>query len=507
MSRTFSMPELAESVVEGEIVQWLADEGQPVALDQPLLEVMTDKVTVEIPSPFEGVLVEHLAAEGDVVPVGGPLARFDGPDGDTGGDAGGEVGGEVGPAGRAPARRPDADREKRAATDAEDDGSSLTLFTASAPADEGPLPTVRKPSDRGAASTASRSVPAGSAPTGSAPVGSAPAASDSATPRAPAPEETPAARGPWGRPVAVPAARKRARELGVALEAVTGSGPHGRIRIEDVERDAEAAARDGSAALPAYAPTPLRPVPDGPETTRVPFRGMRRTISKQLLEGHLSTVQTLAVEEADVAKLVELRARLKDRAAARGVKLTYLPFVLKALTRSLAAFPAMNARWDEEAGEIVRYRDAHLGVAVDTDQGLIVPVIRDASRRSLLDLGAQAAQMAEAARSGRLSPDDMRGGTFSVTNIGSVGALLSMPVLNAPEAGILGVHRIKKRPVVLDDDRIVARPMLYLSLTFDHRLIDGAEATRFLVHLVGSLEDPEPMLMGEDGLADVLLDA
>jgi len=308
--------------------------------------------------------------------------------------------------------------------------------------------------------------------------------------------------------VAVPAARKRARELGVPLEALNGSGPHGRIRVQDVERGAaEAGAGPGSASLPAYVPTPLRPTPDGPETTRVPFRGMRRTISKQLLEGHLSTVQTLAVEEADVSKLVELRARLKDRAAARGVKLTYLPFVLKALTRSLAAFPAMNARWDEEAGEIVRYRDAHLGVAVDTDQGLIVPVIRDASRRSLLDLGAQSAQMAEAARSGRLSPDDMRGGTFSVTNIGSVGALLSMPVLNAPEAGILGVHRIKKRPVVLDDDRIVPRPMLYLSLTFDHRLIDGAEATRFLVHLVGSLEDPEPMLMGEDGLADVLLDA
>ncbi|MDZ7708598.1 MAG: 2-oxo acid dehydrogenase subunit E2 [Trueperaceae bacterium] len=237
------------------------------------------------------------------------------------------------------------------------------------------------------------------------------------------------------------------------------------------------------------------------------MRGVRRTIATQLLEGHLSTVPTLAVEEADVSKLVALRARLEDRAAARGVKLTYLPFVLKALTRSLAAFPAMNARWDEEAGEIVRYRDAHLGVAVDTDQGLIVPVIRDASRRALLDLGAEAARLAQAARDRRLAPEELTGGTFSVTNIGSVGALLSMPVLNAPEAGILGVHRIRKRPVVLEDDSIVARPMLYLSLTFDHRLIDGAEATRFLVHLVAGIENPEAMLLGGTGLEDALLDA
>jgi pyruvate dehydrogenase E2 component (dihydrolipoamide acetyltransferase) len=504
MSRTFSMPELAESVVEGEIVQWLVAEGEPVALDQPLLEVMTDKVTVEIPSPFEGVLVERLASEGDVVQVGGPLARFDGPEGATvagevasevageaAGEAGGVTGSEVADASAAPARS-----EARA----EDDGASLTLFTASAPADEGPLPTVRKAGARDRRPPPPR--PSASAPgpaTATAGAAAGGAAAEGAT-----------ARGPWGRPLAVPAARKRARELGVPLDALVGSGPQGRIRVEDVEHGAAAApaaAGAGGRALPPYPGTPLAPEPEGPATTRVPLRGMRRTISKQLLDGHLSTVQTLAVEEADVARLVALRARLKDRAAARGVKLTYLPFVLKALTRSLAAYPAMNARWDEDAGDIVRYRDAHLGVAVDTDQGLIVPVIHHASRRSLLDLGAEAARLAEAARAGRLAPDDMRGGTFSVTNIGSVGALLSMPVLNAPEAGILGVHRIKKRPVVLDDDSIVPRPMLYLSLTFDHRLIDGAEATRFLTHLVAGLEDPEPMLMGEDGLEDLLLDA
>ena len=471
MARIFSLPELAESVVEGEITQWLVQEGEAIERDAPLLEVMTDKVTVEIPSPWAGVLVEQMAKEGDVVPVGAPVARF--------AEAGEEA--EVRPpAAGAPAAQPE-----------EDDGDALSLFKAGAPQDDGPLPQIRTPA---AASTA----PAGA----------------SAPPAAPAAPAGP--RGPWGRPLAVPAARKRARELGVPLEQVLGSGPHGRVRVADVEAQGAgatgaaavpAAARASRAPLPPYRAAPLRPAPEGPEATRVALRGVRRKISEQLLHGHLTTVQTLAVEEADVSELVALRERLKARAAARGVKLSYLPFVLKALTRSLAAYPAMNARMDEEAGEIVRYRDAHLGLAVDTDDGLIVPVIRDASRRSLLDLGAEVARLAEAARTGALRPGDIQGGTFSVTNIGSVGALLSMPVLNAPEAGILGVHRIKKRPVVLEDDSIVARPMLYLSLTFDHRVIDGAEATRFLTHLIDQLEDPETVLFGDDGLADAMLDA
>jgi pyruvate dehydrogenase E2 component (dihydrolipoamide acetyltransferase) len=469
MARIFSLPELAESVVEGEITQWLVQEGDAVERDAPLLEVMTDKVTVEIPSPWAGVLVEQMAKEGDVVPVGAPVARF---------AEAGEEAGAAAPAPGAPSPAPQ-----------EDDGDALSLFKAGAPQDDGPLPQIRRP-------VAAPAVPA-----------AAPAASTDAS----AAWDRP--RGPWGRPLAVPAARKRARELGVPLEQVLGSGPHGRVRVADVEAQgaaasaAPAAPPAGRAPLPPYRATPLRPPPAGPEATRVPLRGVRRRISEQLLRGHLTTVQTLAVEEADVSELVALRERLKGRAAARGVKLSYLPFVLKALTRSLAAYPAMNARMDEEAGEIVRYRDAHLGLAVDTDDGLIVPVIRDASRRSLLDLGAEVARLAGAARAGKLRPDDIQGGTFSVTNIGSVGALLSMPVLNAPEAGILGVHRIKKRPVVLADDSIVARPMLYLSLTFDHRIIDGAEATRFLTHLIDQLEDPETVLFGDDGLADAMLDA
>jgi len=470
MARIFSLPELAESVVEGEITQWLIAEGEQVELDQPLLEVMTDKVTVEIPSPFGGVLLKRLVAEGDIVPVGTPLAHF----ADDG--ASGEEPREQVPEG-------ESDQESQPAPKGSDDGGdALSLFKASGSVDDGPLPTVRKPSARAGQAVG---------PTQAAP---------------PELERSPRPSGPWGRPLAVPAARKRARELGVPIEQVLGSGPHGRIRLGDVEAYGEGA-RTSAVPLGRYRPTALAPEPDGPESENVPLRGMRRTIAKQLLEGHLTTVQTLAVEEADASQLVALRTRLKPRAAERGVKLSYLPFILKALTRSLMVHPVMNARMDEKAGAIVRFRDVHLGVAVDTDQGLIVPVVRNASRRSLLDLGAEVARLAAAARSGQLSTDDIRGGTFSVTNIGSVGALLSMPILNAPEAGILGVHRIKMRPVVLDDDSIVARPMLYLSLTFDHRLVDGAEATRFLGHLVGQVERPEAMLLGEEGLADSLLDA
>ena len=214
-----------------------------------------------------------------------------------------------------------------------------------------------------------------------------------------------------------------------------------------------------------------------------------------MAESHRTAVRTLHVDEADVSRLVDLRGRLKDRAAARGVSLSYLPFVMRALVQALAAFPMLNARMDEEAEAIVRFRDVHLGLAVATERGLVVPVIRDASRRSVLDLAAEAGRLAAAARAGGLTADEVRGGTFSVTNIGSIGGLFSFPIINAPEAAILGVHSIKRRPVVLEDDTIVARSMLYLSLSFDHRLVDGAEAALFTRHLIELLEEPEAMLL------------
>lgn len=336
--------------------------------------------------------------------------------------------------------------------------------------DDGPLPQVRKPSR------------------------DAPSAPDSAA-RPPTGAAGPAAaRGPYGRPLAVPAARRRARELGVSLNELAGSGPHGRIRVADVEEGTTHVGVDAGANGGGVR-SALRPAPDGPEETREPLRGLRRVIAKQMMASHLGTVRTLHVDEADMTALVALRQRLKPWAEARGVRLTYLPFVLRAVTAALAEYPTLNAELDEERDEVVRYRDVHLSLAVSTERGLMVPVIRDASRRGVLDLAAEAGRLAEAAREGTLGGEEVRGGTFSVTNIGAIGGTFSFPIIHAPQAAILGVHAIKKRPVVLPDDTIAPRSMTYLSLSFDHRLVDGAEAASFTNRLIASLETPETLLL------------
>jgi 2-oxoisovalerate dehydrogenase E2 component (dihydrolipoyl transacylase) len=478
MRKDFVLPDLAESVVEGEIVTWLVPEGATVAADQPIVEVMTDKVTVELPAPFAGVLVERHAREGDVVAVGALLARIDtsvpaAPRAAEGGvgatartDAPSDAVAEVALAG-AP-----ADAAGAHALPGEDDGDRLSLFKAEAPARRGPVLQVRRGDERARPDQAP-----------------SPRALDVAV--APPP---PAGRGPFGRVVAVPAARRLARELGVAIEAVAGSGPQGRVRVADVEAHGAAPAAPGGAGLPA--PVRYR-TPAGYEDReeRIPLRGVRRVTAQQMTASHLHAVRTLHVDEADVSALVRLRERIKARAEARGVKLTYLPFVMKAVVAALRAFPALNTSLDDERQEIVRKRYVNLGMAVATESGLVVPVVKDADRKSLVQLAADVQSLAAAAREGRLTGDDVRGGTFSITNIGSVGGLFSFPIINVPEAAILGVHSIKKRPVVLEDDTIAARPMLYLSLSFDHRLVDGAEAARFTRHLIDILETPEALVL------------
>ena len=451
MPKDVVLPELAESVVEGEIVTWLVDTGAVVAEDQPLVEVMTDKVTVELPSPFAGTLVEQVAAVGDVVMVGAVLARIEADDGAV-----------------AQASAEGADRAD-GGDGGDDDGDARSLFRAEAPGVASPVLQVR------------RGAEAGGRAAGGAPV-------DVPGPRAPA-------RGPFGRPVAVPAARRLARERGIPLEQVEGSGPSGRVRVADVERHgAPDPAGDIGARLPA-APRYLTPPGFEDRETRTPLRGLRRLIAQQLSASHLHTVRALHVDEADVSTLVRLRATLTPRAAARGTKLSYLPFVMKAAIHALQAFPALNSSLDEARQEVVLKDYVNLGLAVATEAGLVVPVIHEAQRRSLLELAAETQRLAELARRGALAPADVRGSSFTITNIGSIGGLFSFPIINAPDAAILGVHSIKKRPVVLDDDSIVARPMLYLSLSFDHRLVDGAEAARFTAHLIDLLQTPEALLL------------
>lgn len=454
MPEDVKLPELAESVVEGEVVQWLVQVGDAVVADQPFVEVMTDKVTVELPAPFAGRVVELLVAEGAVVPVGAVLARV---------ERGAGAGAAAEPSAAAPPSDPEPDavaKAEKAAPEA-DDGDERSLFRARAGGEDGALPTVRRKERGGAA--------------------------------APATSPSPSARGAFGRVVAVPAARRLARELGVPIEQVLGSGPSGRVRVDDV-RAHEGRVAPATSGLPAS----VRPAtPKGYEDRerRVPLRGMRRAIANHMVASHLHSVRTLHVDEADVTELVRLRERLKPRAEARGVRLSYLPLIMKAVGQVLPHFPSLASALDDATQEVV-FRDyVNLGMAVSTDVGLVVPVVRDVDRKPLIDVAEDLQGLAEKARTATLAPDDVRGGSFSITNIGSVGGLFSFPIINVPEAAILGVHAIRKRPVVLPDDTIAARPMLYLSLAFDHRLVDGADAARFTNQLIDLLQAPEAMLL------------
>ena len=464
MAKEFLLPELAESVVEGEIVKWLVQEGERVEEDQVVVEVMTDKVTVELPSPFAGILEKHLAQEGDVVAVHEAIARF-------ADDAAGEQPAEEGDPNERAGANVQADEERSivepGGQQEEDDGESLSLFKPSAAVDDGPVVQVR----RGESEKTSKDDAAD--------------LSDRVT-------------GPYGRVLAVPAARKLARDLDVDITQVPGSGPNGRIRVDDVKAYAE----EGKAPKPSspQVPQSKRVGYTTPEAyanleERIPVRGLRRAISSQMVASHLQTVRTLHVDEADLSELVAMRTRLKPLAEKRGVKLSYLPFILKATIAALKAFPIVNSSLDEDAGEIVRKGYYNLGIAVATDNGLVVPVIHDADKKSLLTVAEEVQTLAQKARDGKLAAEEVKHGTFSVTNIGTLGGLFSFPIINVPEAAILGVHSIKKRPVVLEDDSIVARQMLYLSLSFDHRIIDGAEAAMFTSYLIELLETPESLLL------------
>lgn len=228
---------------------------------------------------------------------------------------------------------------------------------------------------------------------------------------------------------------------------------------------------------------------------RVPLRGMRRAISTQMQASHLYTVRTLTVDEVNLTRLVEFRARVKDDAQAAGVRLSYLPFIFRAVATALRKYPSLNTSFDEATGEIVQKRYYNLGMAVATDAGLTVPVLRDVNHKNIFDLAREVTDLAGRAQAGKLAPDELAGSTFSITNIGSIGALFSFPIINVPDAAILGVHSIVKRPIVDEDDNIVVAHMMYLSLSFDHRLVDGAEAARFCKEVIRLLENPDRLML------------
>ena len=528
------LPELAESVVEGEILKWLVAEGDEIALEQPLCEVMTDKVTVELPSPVAGVLHKRLAQEGDVVAVHAAIAVID-----EGGAAG--AAGSAQPSAAQPsatqaiqdsAGNPAADSlPPQAQEEREQVGGSIVEATHLPQADDDSASLFKAfASDEQVKVQGLGQLGLGQLGLGSRSGSGAPGSSTAGTGVL---EREPVAAAPAradGRVLAVPAARQLARELGVELGGVSGSGPNGRIRVQDVLAHSEVSRSQAAPPAPvipapaapaavaqAPAPTPAAPqpasrapaggglpvppaqyrTPKGYEhlEDRVPLRGMRRAISTQMQASHLYTVRTLTVDEVNLTRLVEFRARVKDDAQAAGVRLSYLPFIFRAVATALRKYPSLNTSFDEATGEIVQKRYYNLGMAVATDAGLTVPVLRDVNHKSIFDLAREVTDLAGRAQAGKLAPDELAGSTFSITNIGSIGALFSFPIINVPDAAILGVHSIVKRPIVDEDDNIVVAHMMYLSLSFDHRLVDGAEAARFCKEVIRLLENPDRLML------------
>jgi 2-oxoglutarate dehydrogenase E2 component (dihydrolipoamide succinyltransferase) len=432
---SIKVPPLGESIVEATVSRWLKNEGDAVAQGDTLVELETDKITVEVPAFKDGVLAKQFRHEGDVVKVDEELGQLD---------------------------------------------DAATAAVASAPSTAQPA----------AAATPATVTPAGASAT-------APAAPNKIPTTAP------------GK--TAPAARRLAAEENIDLGTVPGSGRGGVVTKEDVMRAAAAATLAPTGVAPAAptapapaAPTPRAPAPTAFRTpsgdggspnreTREKMSTRRRRIAEHLLESQQSTAHLTTFNEIDMSAVMALRTRMKAQVEKEhGVKLTYMPFFARAAVMALKAYPTVNAQID---GDSILYKHyVNLGVAVASDQGLVVPVIKDADRRGMLDFSRELTAIALRARAGKLTMDDLTGGTFTITNGGVFGSLVSTPILNYPQVGILGLHKIQDRPVAING-AVEIRPMMYIALSYDHRLVEGQQAVLFLVRVKELMEDPAAMLI------------
>lgn len=446
-----TLPALGESVTEGTVTRWLKEVGEEVAEDEPLLEVSTDKVDTEIPSPVAGVLLEIVVGEDETAEVGARLAV-------------------VGAPGAAPAAAAPA--------------------APAAPAAEKPAPAAPAAP---APAPAAPAAPAAAAPAPAQPAAPAPAPAAPA-PSAPAAPASPADDGAYVTPLV----RKLANEHGVSLSDVKGTGVGGRIRKQDVIAAAEA---KKSAPAPAAAAAPA--ASKSPAIEASPLRGqtvkmtrMRKVIGDNMMKALHSQAQLTSVLEVDITKLMRLRAKAKDSFAAReGVKLSPMPFFVKAAAQALKAHPVVNARINDDEGTITYFDSENIGIAVDAEKGLMTPVIKGAGDLNIAGISKKTAELAGKARGGGLTPDDMSGATFTVSNTGSRGALFDTVIVPPNQAAILGIGATVKRPVVINHpdlgETIAVRDMTYLSLSYDHRLVDGADAARYLTTVKAILEAGE----------------
>ena len=472
MSESVHLPALGESVTEGTVTRWLKNVGDHVEVDEPLLEVSTDKVDTEIPSPVAGVIEEILVQEDETVEVGAVLVRIG--DGSGGGDAPAEE----------PAAEAEPQQQAEPAEEAVDD--QVTPSTEADDDSEAPAPVEPEPAP--AAAQAAPAPVETPAPAPAAPV-PAPAAAAPA-PAAPASAPTPAVSGNAG--YVTPLVRKLANERGVDIGSVTGTGVGGRIRKEDVLAAAEAAASSASSSATSAATAPVAaPLETSPlRGTTAKMSRMRKLIADRAVVSMQSTAQLTSVVEVDVTKVARFRDRVKgDFLAKTGVKLSFLPFFALAAAEALRAYPVVNATVD---GDSIVYPDhENISIAVDTERGLLTPVVKDAEGKDLAQFATEIADLAARTRDNKLSPDELAGGTFTLTNTGSRGALFDTPVVFLPQSAILGTGIVTKRPVVITadgQDTIAIRSTVYLALSYDHRIVDGADASRFLVAVKNRLE-------------------
>lgn len=450
MAFNFRLPDIGEGIHEGEIVKWFVKPGDKVQEDDILCEVQNDKAVVEIPSPVEGTVEEVLVEEGTVAVVGDVLISFDAPGYEDLKLKGDDHAGEEGK----------AETESQVQSTAE---TGQEIDKKEAKQDEAPQRDEAGEKGKGVVIAASE-------------------------------------QDVNSRVIAMPSVRKFARDHDVDIRQIKGTGKNGRVLKEDVEKfmaggQAEEAAQteEATAETAQAAPAAINLEGDFPET-REKMSGIRKAIAKAMVHSKQTAPHVTLMDEVDVTALVAHRKRFKEIAAEKGVKLTYLPYVVKALVSMLREFPEFNRSLDDATQEIVQKHYFNIGIAADTEKGLLVPVIKHADRKSVFAVSGEINELATKAREGKLAPNEMKGGSMSITNIGSAGGQWFTPVINHPEVAILGIGRISEKPVIKNGE-IVAAPVLALSLSFDHRMIDGATAQNALNHLKRLLSEPELLLM------------
>jgi 2-oxoisovalerate dehydrogenase E2 component (dihydrolipoyl transacylase) len=445
--KEFKVPDLGEGLTEAEIVNWLVKPGDTVDLNQPLVEVETEKAIVEVPSPYAGTIKELRGEVGERVAVGSTFVVFEvsGGESDKPESAGSrkEVLVGYGPEEGGSKRRKDRKIGRRKEESAEPEAT--------------PEPVAEK--------TAPDTAHSGN---GSGKV----------------------------RALATPPVRKLARELGVDIDSIDGSGPGGRVTREDVQSAAAsepAASSQPAPAASSKAATPVKTRSASGEPERIPVRSIRRTIAERMVHAKTTIPHVTEWVQIDATELMRLRAQLKPAAEEQGVKLSPLPLVAKALVAALRSYPNVNSHWNSDGPEIIVYPNVNLGIAADTDRGLLVPVVKNADQMNVFEIATEIARLVELARTGKAAPGDLGGGTITITNVGSFGMESGTPVINAPEAAILALGAVVKRPWVVNDE-VVARDVMTIALTFDHRILDGAYAGRFLRHLGDLIETPAKLL-------------